>query len=165
MYYRAKGGGRIQPTGGWIRRDSAQRACPLIAGTIRLQGKPDKQMNVRRNRDLSRAGARYFLLSCRLTTLSHAMTHLGSTALARFKKDFAKRLAFRRDFGNSRHARVGKASPQEPQRSGRAAGGGTDYARIMACDLNKGSALTKASSQSVNLLISSDCATRSCEVS
>jgi hypothetical protein len=83
----------------------------------------------------------------------------------RVSEKSAKRPPFRRDFGNSRHARAGKASPQEPQHSGRAAGGGTDYARIMACNLNKGSALTKASSQAVNLLISSDCATRSCEVS
>jgi hypothetical protein len=155
----------------FCRSDSAQRACPMIAGTIRMQG--GNQTNRRMCAGRFIACGRALLSSVVPTDHSKScndtpwINRLGviQEGQCRVSEKSAKRPPFRRDFGNSRHARAGKASPQEPQHSGRAAGGGTDYARIMACNLNKGSALTKLSSQAVNLLISSDCATRSCEVS
>jgi hypothetical protein len=111
MYSRAKGGGRSQPTGGLVRRhrghggnkkrkvrpkgesrffcrsDSAMRACPLIAGTIRLQGGNKTNRRMCAAPAIHRVRARSIgLQPCRLTILCHAMTSLGSNALARSKK-------------------------------------------------------------------------------
>ncbi len=95
MYSRAKGGGRSQPTGGLVRRhrghggNKKRKVRPkgeslFFAGmTARsalaprspersdCRGKPDKQENVRRTRDLSRAGALY---SSSAVSADHSMS-------------------------------------------------------------------------------------------